>query len=255
MAEANPMLVTFRRRYGVATSIPLTLSRNGQFGFTVGNAWTPAAGDAKISLYDGSSWTDPADCESLPVGLTAAGLIYTHALSAAEMSCKMALVYYTDNSQNGSTAAIESHSVIVETYGDASALWPYNFDLSNSISMSTPTSYGALNDVDQVVYQATAAPSLTWTILDADGAAVSLSGATVVLTVYALDGSTLFSRTSASSQITISGASNNIVTATYTTTNTATTGHYRYTLDKTNSGAERRLATGDLNIRNFLNLS
>lgn len=254
MSEANPMLVTFRRRYGVATSIPLTFSRNGQFGFIDGNDWTPATGDVKISLYDGSSWSDPTDAESLPVGLTAAGLIYSHALSASELSCKVACITYTDNSQTSGTAIIESHSVMIETYGDGSALWPYNFDLSNSIAMSTTTSYGALNDVDQVAYKATAAPSLTWTILDADGVAINLSGATIVLTVYAHDGSTLFSRTSASSQITVSGASSNIVTATYTSTNTATDGHYRYELTKTNSGAERRLATGDLNIRNYLNL-
>lgn len=109
-----------------------------------------------------------------------------------------------------------------------------------------------LVDEDKQVYQSTSLPTLTWTVVDADGSAINLSGATVVLTVYAVDGTTLFTLSGAA--VVISGASSNIVTATHTAANTATVGHYRYTLRKTNSGAERTLAVGDFHIRDYRNL-
>ena len=98
-------------------------------------------------------------------------------------------------------------------------------------------------DEDKTVYVATTYPSLTWTALDDTGAAINLTGATIQLQVLKFDGSSLFTAAG-----TASGSSTNIVTCIHTSTNTATTGAYRYELRRTDTGNERTLARGDFMV-------
>lgn len=251
--NAYPNLNVMRRRYGVATTIPLLFSSKAEGVLMTPQDWTPAVGDGKIARWLTGSVYEPPVNTANPPAFRQNGSVHGYLiLTAAEMQCRFALITIMDEPQV--TAQIESYGLVIETHGSPSALIPHDYDLSNIIAVSSPTSYGALTDVDQVVYQSTAAPSLTWTILDSAAAAVDLTGATLVLTVYKPDGTTLFTRTSAAGSLVVTGGSNNIITASYTAANTAVAGTYRYTLDKTNSGSERRLAVGDLLVRDYRNL-
>ena len=89
-----------------------------------------------------------------------------------------------------------------------------------------------LENTDLVIEEDAERPTVVFTCLDTDGAAISLSGATLKLVVYDFAGTAVITLTT-SSGLAISGTDNNIVTATFTTTHTATAGSYRYQLRRT----------------------
>ena len=103
-------------------------------------------------------------------------------------------------------------------------------------------------DTDIEVYQTAEAPSLIFTILDDNDVPIDLSAATLSLKVYDRTNTTLFTRTTGGSGITISGSSNNLATVTYTAANTATAGAYKYALWRTD-GDDTVLAAGDFIIK------
>ena len=238
-AGANPTVI-YWLKYGVAATIPLAIENyNGNFIVTAGgSAWTPVAGDVTIS----KSGAAQANTTNLPASAANNAKQLTLALTAAELTCSSAHIIISKAS------TVIDTSIIIFTFGDASAWFAHDYSLSNVIASSSPTSYGAVAEVDYTLYLSSAAPSMTWTCLDSASAAIDLTGKTVTLTVLKADGSTLFTRVTGGGEMTISGAGNNIVTATYTAANTATAGDYRYKLRITTGGSERLLALGDLKI-------
>ena len=96
------------------------------------------------------------------------------------------------------------------------------------------------------VYQTAESPALTWTILDANNVPIDLSSATLSFKVYNTALTTIFSKTSGSG-ISVSGSSSNIVTTTYTATDTATAGGFLYMLWRTD-GSDTPLAAGKFTI-------
>jgi hypothetical protein len=116
----------FLRKYNTltvtgTTSIRIPIIKRGVVDFAVSADWTPAAGDVKIAI-DGAA---PANVTNLPVATASGnGAWWEFILTAAELSCKQAIVTVVD----AATKAIEDQSFLVETYGNASAM--YQADLS-----------------------------------------------------------------------------------------------------------------------------
>lgn len=220
------MSVLYTTSRGVATTIDFPMVLANDSDFAGASDWTPETGDCKISRDGGNV----ANTTNLPVALGGSGSkLWSLVLTATEMDAERIAVQIVDQT---SPKAVEDQSLVIRL-----TVPPTVSPLASTVSS------GAITDTDVTVYVSTASPSLVWTITDSSGTAVNLSGATVQLQVLKYDGSSLFT-----SSGTVSGGSNNIVTCTYTTTNTATSGAYRYELRRTDSGNERVLARGDFMI-------
>lgn len=219
------MSVIYTTNRGVATTIdfPMVLANDSDFAGP--SDWTPEPGDCKISK-DGGNITDTTN---LPVAIGGSGSkLWSLTLTADETDAEHIAIQIVD----AQPKAVEDQCLILRLTTP-----PTVAPLASTVSS------GEITDTDVTVYVATASPALVWTITDSTGAAVSLSGATVQLQVLTYDGSILFT----SSGI-VSGASSNIVTCAYSTTNTAISGAYRYELRRIDSGNERVLARGDFLI-------
>lgn len=111
----------FNRKYNSATvtanHIRIPMVKRGAVDFAVGADWTPAAGDVTVSKDGGTS----ANITTLPTALTMGNTaVWVFQLSAAELSCKQLTVSVAD----AATKAVEDQCFIVETFGDASAMYP-----------------------------------------------------------------------------------------------------------------------------------
>lgn len=120
---------TFLRKYNTATAAATHLSipiiKRGVVDFAVGADWTPAAGDVKVTK-DGD-YVNTANITTLPTAKTHGnGAIWEFQFSATELSCKKLEVTVVD----AATKAVEDTMFIIETYGNASAMIP--FDLSDT---------------------------------------------------------------------------------------------------------------------------
>ncbi len=102
---------------------------------------------------------------------------------------------------------------------------------------------GALDSDTIEVHQYAKTPSLVFTCVDENGTAINLSGATLELNVFDISNTTIFDLTTGASEITIGGASNNVVTCTFTSTETGTAGNFRYELRQLGA-TNRPLARG-----------
>jgi hypothetical protein len=95
--------------------------KRGVVDFAVGADWTPAAGDCKIAV-DAAA---PTNITNLPTAVASGnGAYWEFILTAAELSCKQAIITIVD----AATKAVEDQSFLVETFGNASAM--YQADLS-----------------------------------------------------------------------------------------------------------------------------
>ncbi len=116
----------FTRKYNTllvtgTTAIRIPIIKRGVVDFAVGADWTPAAGDVKIAV-DGAA---AANVTNLPTAVAMGNTAYWEfILTAAELSCKSCVVTVADSA----TKAVEDTAFIVETFGNASAM--YQADLS-----------------------------------------------------------------------------------------------------------------------------
>ncbi len=116
----------FLRKYNLltvtgTTAIRLPLIKRGVVDYAVGADWTPAAGDVKIAI-DGAA---PTNVTNLPTAVASGNGAYWEFIpTAAELTCKQAIVTIVD----AATKAIEDDCFIIETFGNASAM--YQADLS-----------------------------------------------------------------------------------------------------------------------------
>lgn len=98
---------------------------------------------------------------------------------------------------------------------------------------------GAVSDSDVVFYQhaalkAPTAAAATWTIVDSNGTAVSLSGKDLVFQCWDYTSTTvLWHYHTGTANLSVGGTSSNVVSLTADHTNTATAGTYRYTIINT----------------------
>jgi hypothetical protein len=107
--------------------------KRGVVDFAVSADWTPAAGDVKVSKDGGAA----ANIGTLPTAVAMGnGAYWKFVFSDAELSCKRLIVTVADSA----TKAVEDQAFIVETYGNASAMYPV--DLSASVLPVNVTHFG-----------------------------------------------------------------------------------------------------------------
>ena len=130
LRKFNTLLVTG------TTSIRIPIIKRAVVDFAVGADWTPTAGDVKV-FVDAAA---VANITNLPTAIASGnGAFWEFILTAAELSCKQLLVVVSD----AATKAVEDQSFIVETYGNASAMYVTDF----SAQLATPTNITAATGV------------------------------------------------------------------------------------------------------------
>lgn len=119
----------FLRKYNTllvagSTAIRVPIIKRGVVDFAVGADWTPAAGDVKVTTDNAAA----ANVTNLPTAVVYGNTaMWEFVLTAAELSGKSVRVTVADSA----TKAVEDQSFIVETFGNASAMYPT--DVSASI--------------------------------------------------------------------------------------------------------------------------
>lgn len=122
----------FLRKYNTAItattgeSVKIPLIKRGVVDFALSADWTPAAGDVKVSKDGGAA----ANIATLPSAVAMGNTAYWEfVFSGAELSCKTLVVTIADSA----TKAVEDQEFIIETFGNASALYPY--DLTDGVRL------------------------------------------------------------------------------------------------------------------------
>ncbi len=113
----------FLRKYGAGTGadIYVPIIKRDVVDFAVGADWSPAAGDVKVSKDGGAA----ANIGTLPTAVTMGNTaMWKFVLADAELQCKYLSITVADSA----TKAVEDQMLVVETYGNASAM--YQADLS-----------------------------------------------------------------------------------------------------------------------------
>lgn len=109
------------RKYNTATAsgthIRVPIPKAGSTDFATGSDWTPASGDVKLSKDGGSQ----ANIGTLPTFSNGA---WEFQLTGTELSCKQLEIMVVDSA----TKAIVDQCILIETFGNASAM--YQADLS-----------------------------------------------------------------------------------------------------------------------------
>jgi hypothetical protein len=122
----------FQRKYNLATAaethIRIPIIKAGVVNFAVSADWTPATGDVRVKKDDGA-W---ADIGTNPTASSAGGngssAVWVFQFSAAELSCKQLQVMVSD----AATKAIEDQYFIIETFGNANAMYPSDISANNT---------------------------------------------------------------------------------------------------------------------------
>ena len=128
----------FTRKYNTltvtgTTAIKIPIIKRGAIDFAVGADWTPASGDVKVRIDGGSA----ANVTNLPSAVAMGNTAYWEfVLTAAELTGKSIVVTVSDSA----TKAIEDQCFIIETFGDASAM--YQADLSAAALPANLTQVG-----------------------------------------------------------------------------------------------------------------
>lgn len=122
----------FLRKYGTGTGadVIIPIIKRGVVDFAVSADWTPASGDVKVSKDGGTE----ANIGTLPVINGTSG--WKFVFSDAELQCKSLTVRIVDSA----TKAIEDQFFIVETYGNASAM--FQSDLAAAQLTANVTHFG-----------------------------------------------------------------------------------------------------------------
>lgn len=119
----------FSRKYNTNTAsgthIRIPIVKRGVVDYAVGADWTPAAGDVKVSKDGGAA----ANIGTLPSAVAMGNTAYWEfQLSASELSCKQLVVTVADSA----TKAVEDQAFVVETFGNASAMYPSDPSADNT---------------------------------------------------------------------------------------------------------------------------
>lgn len=116
-------MAAFERKYGTGTGadIWIPIIKAGEVNFAVSGDWTPATGDVKITKDGGTA----ANIGTLPVALTMGNTaLWKFVFADAELQAAEIVVTISDSS----TKAVEDQSIIIDTYGNASAQHAVNRD-------------------------------------------------------------------------------------------------------------------------------
>jgi hypothetical protein len=170
----------FLRKYGTGTGadVIIPIIKRGVVDFAVTADWTPAAGDVKVSK-DGAA---EANIATLPVINGTVG--WKFVFSDAELQCKSLTIRVVDSA----TKAVEDQFFVVETYGNASAMFQADWSAANlpanviqisgdataadnAEAFFDGTGYAGTNNVMPTVTTLTNLPAITTNWLTAAGLA------------------------------------------------------------------------------------
>jgi len=132
----------FLRKYatGTGADVCIPIIKRGVVDFALGADWTPATGDVKVSLDGGTA----ANIATLPVAIAMGnGAVWKFVFSNAELTCKSIVVTVSDSA----TKAVEDQAFIVETYGNASAMYVVDYSTAAfGANTTTPPTVSAVAD-------------------------------------------------------------------------------------------------------------
>lgn len=156
----------FLRKYAIGSGadIIIPLVKRGVVDFAVGADFTPAAGDVKVSIDNAAA----ANIGTLPTA-TAMGNTaqWKFVFTNAELTGKTITISVADSA----TKAVEDQFIVIETYGNASALHP--FDLATATQNV---------NVSTISNNAITAASIQTDAIDADAMAANAIDAAVIAT-------------------------------------------------------------------------
>ncbi len=159
---------SFLRRYGTATTIRIPIVKRSAVDFALGADWTPVAGDVRISRDGGAT----ANITTLPTAVAMGNTAYwSFPLSATEMQAGNIIVTVAD----AATKVVEDQAFVIDTYGNASALHPFDFGTAT-------VTVGANNDKTGYALTAGERTTLADTLLDRDMSLGTDSGSSSVRT-------------------------------------------------------------------------
>lgn len=197
MRKYNTLLVTG------TTSIRIPIIKRAVVDFALGADWTPAAGDVKVFVDAAAA----ANITNLPTAIASGnGAFWEFIITAAELTCKQLLVVVAD----AATKAIEDQSFIVETYGNASAMYAADLSLANlpaNVTQLLGTAWltpGVAGTPDVNTKLLGAAPVTATT-------SVTFSAASTVASTTNITAGTV---TTATNVTTLNGIAANVITAT-----------------------------------------
>ena len=122
------MGATFLRKYGAllvagTTSIDIPIIKRGVVDFALSGDWTPAAGDVVVNKDNAGA----ANITNLPTAIAMGNTyVWRFILTATELSGENIKVTVCDSA----TKAVEDQMFIIETYGNASAMYAQDFSAS-----------------------------------------------------------------------------------------------------------------------------
>jgi len=118
------------RKYGVQADIYFPLIDAGTQNFAVSGDYTHASGDVKVSKDGGAAVTASNSPSAITMGN---GAMWKLTLTATEMQAALVVVVVSD----AATKAVEDQMVVIETYGNSSALHELDLDTSWSTVADT----------------------------------------------------------------------------------------------------------------------
>ena len=109
-------------KYATALTIQFPMIKAGTTDFAISTDWTPVTGDTKITL-DGA---DVVNTTNSPASVGGTGsALWSLTLTAAELTSKRSTVQIID----AATKMVVDNAIIIETYGNASAQYPFDFSI------------------------------------------------------------------------------------------------------------------------------
>ena len=122
-------------KYGVAATIYFPLIKAGSNNFAVSGDYTHSSGDVKISKDGGAAATATNAPSAITMGN---GAIWKLDLTATEMQAGQIVVTVID----ATTKAVEDQAILIQTYGNASALHAFDLDTATqAVTVSDKTGF------------------------------------------------------------------------------------------------------------------
>lgn len=198
----------FLRKYATATAsgthVGIPMIKAGVQDFATGSDWTPANGDVKVSIDDGTQ----ANITNLPAYTNGQWIFQFTLAETTGKSIRVAIV-------DAATKAVEDQFFVIETFGHASAMFVFDFS-SASVLITPGTGTGQLSVsagiIDSNLVDSNGAP-----IINGDGTASAVTSTTI--TLDASDPHRLLSNVGAAVRM---GTSDAVITASDTSTGVQT---------------------------------
>lgn len=125
------------RKYATATHVYVPVIKRGLADFAVGADWTPATGDVKVSIDGGAA----ANVGTLPVAIAMGnGAIWDFVFTTGEITGKKILITVADSA----TKAVEDQAIMIDTFGNASAEYPFDLSVASQVVASVTGAVGSV---------------------------------------------------------------------------------------------------------------